>query len=121
MRPRPDAPRPRPGAPDDITCIRCLEVCPSEELDRLMWCEECVTKARRRALRTGLLGGAALAVILALYVWFGIRPDLSLIPAGWALMLVVAFYLGSRVTRELAYGLMRWQNQGAVEARPPSD
>jgi hypothetical protein len=111
---------PRPGRIDDITCIRCLVVTPSEELDRLLWCEACVALARRRALRIGLLAGAALAFLLALYVWFWIQPDLSLIPTGWLLMLVVAFYLGSRVARELAYGVMRWQNRPAVEAQPPA-
>lgn len=110
---------PRTGRTDEITCIRCLEVKPSEELDRLLWCEGCVALAKRRALRTGLLAGAALALVLAAWVALVIRPDLSLIPAGWALMLVVAFYLGSRVARELAYGVERWQNRPAVEAAPP--
>jgi hypothetical protein len=112
---------PQRALPDDITCVRCLEVLPSEDLDRLMWCETCVARARRRALGVGLTAGGVLAGILALYVWFGIQPDLSLIPAAWVLMLVVAFYLGSRVARELAYGIMRWQNRRAVEARPPAD
>jgi hypothetical protein len=112
---------PRPGLADEITCRRCLTVQPSEELDRLMWCEACVARARKRALRIGLTAGGVLALGLALYIWFGIRPDLSLIPAGWALTLVVAFYLGSRVARELAYGIMRWQNRPAAEARPPAD
>ncbi|CAN5767010.1 hypothetical protein BH23GEM11_BH23GEM11_05470 [soil metagenome] len=111
---------PRPGRIDDINCIRCLVVTPSEDLDRLLWCENCVALARRRALRIGLLSGAGLAVLLAIYVWFGIQPNLALIPAGWLLMLVVAFYLGSRVAREVAYGVMRWQNRPAVEAHPPA-
>jgi hypothetical protein len=102
-----------------VPCFRCLEPTESEDLDRLLWCEGCVARARRRALGIGLAGGGGLAGILAIYVAFGIRPDYSLIPAGWALMLVVAFYLGSRVARELAYGVMRWQNRPAVEARPP--
>lgn len=111
---------PRPGRADDITCIRCLQVKPSEELDRLMWCEDCIARARKRALKIGLASGGGLVLVLALYIWFGIRPDLSLIPTGWALTLVVAFYLGSRVARELAYGVERWQNRPAVEARPPA-
>jgi hypothetical protein len=112
---------PRPGRPDEITCIRCLQVKPSEDLDRLLWCEDCIARARLRATRIGLLGGAGLGVLVALYIWFGIRPDLSLIPAVWLALLAGATYLGIRLVREFAYGIMRWQNRGAAEARPPSD
>jgi hypothetical protein len=100
-------------------CIRCLRPTPSAELDRLLWCPECVEAARRRSARIGWVAGAGLALVLAAYIWFGIQPDLSLIPTGWALTLVVAFYLGGRVAREIAYGAMRLRNRRAAEAVPP--
>jgi hypothetical protein len=100
----------------ELPCVRCGVAAPSEDLDRLLWCEACVARARRRAFRTGLLAGGTLALLLALYIGLVIRPDLSLIPAGWVATLVVAFYLGGRVAREVAYGLMRWQNRAGVDA-----
>lgn len=106
--------------PEDVTCVRCLEVKPIEELDRLLWCRECQAAARRRATRWGWTAGVALTVVLALYIWFVIQPDLSLIPTGWAATLAVALYLGGRVARELIYGTERLMNRRAVEAVPPA-
>jgi hypothetical protein len=105
--------------PDDVTCVRCLQVKPVEDLDRLLWCEDCIRAARARAARGGWLAGGALAFVLALYIWFVIEPDLSLIPTAWLATLAVAFYLGGRVARELFYGAERLANRRAVEAVPP--
>lgn len=105
--------------PDDVTCVRCLEVKPVKELDRLLWCEECLASARRRAMRRGVTAGGLLALVLGLYIGLVIRPDLSLIPAAWVATLVVAFYLGSRVAREFFFGVERIRNRPAVEASPP--
>jgi len=105
--------------PDDVTCVRCLEVRPIEDLDRLLWCAECIDAARRRAALRGWMAGGVLAVTLAAYIWFVIQPDLSLIPSAWIATLAVAFYLGGRVARELLYGADRLANRRAVEAAPP--
>jgi hypothetical protein len=102
-----------------VACIRCLELYPSADLDRLLWCASCVARAKARAARTGWVSGGILALLLAVYIHFGIQPDYALIPAGWAATLAVAFYLGGRVARELAYGTFRIRNQAAVEAAPP--
>lgn len=116
-----DAPTWRDRLPDEVTCIRCLEVRSTEELDRLLWCEECLERGRRRAVRIGWMGGGVIGLLVAAYIWFGIQPDLSLIPALWGATVGVAFYLGGRVTREITFGVMRLRNQRAVEARPPED
>jgi hypothetical protein len=105
--------------PEDITCVRCLQVKPVQELDRLLWCQECQAQARRRATIRGWLAGGALALVLAVYIWLVIRPDPELILTGWVATLVVAFYLGSRVARELFYGYDRVRNRRAMEATPP--
>lgn len=109
----------RDRLPDDVTCVRCLEVRPPRELDRILWCETCVARARVRASRIGWRSGAGLVAVLGLYITLVIRPDLSLIPAAWVATLVMAFYLGSKAARELAYGYERIRNRPAVEAVPP--
>jgi hypothetical protein len=103
-----------------LPCARCGAAEPSEDLDRLLWCEACVARARQRAFRIGLLAGGGLSLLLALYIGLVIRPDLSLIPAGWVATLVVAFYLGGRVVREVAYGVMRWQNPASSSSSSSS-
>jgi hypothetical protein len=105
--------------PEDVTCVRCLQVKSVQELDRLLWCEECLAKARRRAALRGWMAGVALAIVLGLYIWLVIQPDLSLIPTAWIATLAVALYLGGRVARELFYGYERLANRRAVEAVPP--
>lgn len=116
----PDAVDWRDRFPDDVTCVRCLQVKPLDELDRLLWCEECQAAARRRAARRGWAAGALLALGLAVYIYVAIQPDLSLIPTAWLATLVVAFYLGARVAREIFFGVDRLRNRRAQEAVPPS-
>jgi hypothetical protein len=104
----------------DVTCVRCLRVFDVLELDRLLWCEECRARARRRAGRWGWLIGFAFASLLALYVWVTIRPSAELIPAAWVATFVAAVWIGARVGREIVYGAMRFRNARAVEAVPPA-
>lgn len=102
-----------------VTCIRCLRVFDVLELDRLLWCEECQARARRRATRWGWLIGLLFALVLAGYVWLTIRPSSELIPAAWLATFIAAVWIGSRVGREFVYGGMRFRNARAVEAVPP--
>ncbi len=67
----------------------------------------------------GWISGGILALVLGLYIWLVIQPDLTLIPSAWAATLLVAFYLGARVAREFFYGLDRMTNRRAAEAMPP--
>ncbi len=106
--------------PDEVTCVRCLEVTPVQALDRVLWCESCIETARRRATIRGWIAGSGLALVLAIYIWFVIQPNPELIPSAWVAVVVVALYLGSRVARELIFGLDRISNRKAAEAVPPS-
>jgi hypothetical protein len=104
--------------PDEVTCVRCLEVYEQEYLDRLLWCDDCRASARRRAGRWGWLGGLAFGAIVALYVWIAIRPS-DLVIGGWIGTVVAAIWIGSKIGSEIAYGAMRFKNARAVEAVPP--
>ena len=105
--------------PDEVTCVRCLEVRDLMALDRLLWCDECRFRARERAAWWGWLGGLIFAVGVALYVWIVIRPS-DLIVGGWLATFAAAVWIGSKVSRELVYGVMRFRNTPAVDAVPPS-
>jgi hypothetical protein len=104
--------------PDEITCVRCLAVRDQMELDRLLWCARCRALAKNRAAWWGWLGGLLFGAGVALYVWTVIRPT-DLVIGGWLATLVAAVWIGSKVARELVYGIMRFRNAHAVEAMPP--
>lgn len=104
--------------PDEVTCVRCLEIYDQAYLDRLLWCEECRERARARAARWGWLGGIVVGAGVGLYVWTVIQPS-SLVVGGWIACVVAAGWIGSKIAREIAYGVMRYQNRRAVDATPP--
>lgn len=104
--------------PDLTTCVRCLEEKDLDEMDRLLWCESCRLAARERAGKWGWGVGIVLAVSLASWIWFVIQPS-DVIIGGWIATVVAALWIGSRVGREIAYGVIRFGNRKAAEAVPP--
>lgn len=105
--------------PDEVTCVRCLQIRPLDELDRLLWCEACVSRAQERAKSWGWIFGAVVAVGLAIWIWVEIRPS-DVIIGGWIATVLAAFWLGARLGRELFFGVMRFRNRRAAEAVPPA-
>jgi hypothetical protein len=87
-------------------------------MDRLLWCEACRESARQRAGIWGWGFGVVLAVCLALWIWFVIQPS-TLVIGGWIATVVAALWVGARVSREIAYGVYRFNNRKAAEAVPP--
>ncbi len=105
--------------PDLATCIRCLEEKDVEEMDRLLWCESCQEAARQRAALWGWGFGGLLAALLGLWIWLVLQPT-QLIIGGWIATVVAALWIGSRVGKEVAYGVLRFSNRKAAEAVPPT-
>jgi hypothetical protein len=106
--------------PSQVTCVRCLEVKEKREFDRLLWCEDCRALARERAGRWGWTGGVLIAATVAAYIWFVVQPSSQILQL-WAAVLVATLWLGAKVVKEIAYGIMRFENRRAAEAVPPSD
>ncbi len=105
--------------PDEVTCVRCLEVYDQMYLDRMLWCDRCRARARARASWWGWVGGLAFGVVIALYVWIAIRPT-DLVVGGWMATVAAAIWIGQKVAREIVYGAMRFRNARAVDAVPPT-
>jgi len=105
--------------PDEVTCVRCLEVYDQMYLDRLLWCDRCRQRAKARAGWWGWVGGIGFGAWVAVYVWIAIRPT-DLVIGGWAATIAAAIWIGQKVAREIVYGAMRFRNARAVEAVPPS-
>ena len=114
-----DRPTWRDRYPEEVTCVRCLEVHDQMYLDRLLWCDRCRIRARNRASWWGWGGGLAFGVGVAIYVWTVIQPT-DLVIGGWFGTIVAAIWIGSKVAREIIYGAMRFRNARAVEATPPA-
>lgn len=105
--------------PEEVTCVRCLEVRETRELDRLLWCERCREESRRRANALGYGVGAVLAAVLALWIWLVVEPS-DLVLGGWIATVVATLWVGARVSREVIYGIIRFRNRRAAQAVPPS-
>lgn len=105
--------------PDEVTCVRCLEVHDQMFLDRMLWCDDCRRRARERAAWWGWLGGMLFGAGVAAYVWGVIRPT-DLVLGGWVATVVAGIWIGQKVARELVYGGMRVMNSRATEAVPPT-
>jgi hypothetical protein len=105
---------------DEITCLRCLEVKDSVEMDRLLWCRACRDAARSRATRRGWGVGIAAAAALSLWIWVAVDPT-DLIPGGWLATIVAAAWIVARVAQEIFFGAERVYNRRAIEAVPPAD
>jgi hypothetical protein len=105
---------------EEVTCVRCLEVRDTVEVDRLLWCETCRERARARAARQGWLVGLAGAALLAAWIWIVVEPS-DLVLGGWIGTVVAAAWIGSKVAREILYGVERFRNRRAADAAPPQD
>ena len=101
--------------PDAARCRRCRRVTPGDDLDRILWCEECTVAERKRAARWGRGLAFAAATLLGVWIAWAIRPA-DEFRYLYALVIVVAFVLGSRLGTELVYGIVRVRNHpGARE------
>lgn len=77
------------------------------DLDRLLWCTVCRSRARERAAWWGWAQGLAFGILVAAYVFLVIRPT-DLVLGGWIATVVAAVWVGSRIGREVAYGVIRF-------------
>ncbi len=102
----------------EATCQRCLQTKPRQDLDRLLWCDACVAKAHARAVSRSWYIGFAIAVVLSLWIWLYIQPS-NLVIGGWIGTVVAAFYVTSRVGREILYAVERVRSVPAGDAVPP--
>jgi hypothetical protein len=102
---------------DQVACARCRELKDIADLDRLLWCDRCRRLARARASRWGWLIGVVIAGGIAVYIWLGIHGSRVLL-GGWIATVVAALWLGAKVGREVAYGVIRYRDTGSAEQPP---
>ncbi len=101
----------------EATCRLCLQIKPREDLDRLLWCDTCKEAAQAQAFRRSWYFGLAVAVVLALWIWLDIQPELMI--GGWIGTVVGAFYVSARVAREVLYTVARFRSPPSVGVGPP--
>jgi hypothetical protein len=104
---------------DILRCRRCRQASTVDDLDRMLWCEECRRAERRRAGWLGRAFGFAAAVALSFWIAIVIGPS-DEFRVLWALVVIVAFYLLSRLGQELVYGVLRVRNEPGARA-PQAD
>lgn len=91
---------------DEVQCIICEETWDSTDVDRTLWCTDCKAGARARAQRLGALSGVLIAALLSWYVWQTIHPT-DMVLGGWAACMVAAGWVGSKITTEVTFGIIR--------------
>lgn len=94
---------------DTLRCRRCGRVRTTDELDRMLWCDDCRIAERRRAAWLGRAGAFAAAIALSFWIAIEVQPSDRFLVL-WALVVIVAFYLLSRLGQELGYGIARVRN-----------
>ena len=106
---------------DGVRCRRCRRVTPGDELDGLLWCEECVHAERKRAALWGRGLAFGAATLLGVWIALTISPNADFRYL-YAFVVVVAFVLGARLATELVFGIARVRNvPGAREGTAESD
>ncbi|HEX7091862.1 MAG TPA: hypothetical protein VF192_17220 [Longimicrobiales bacterium] len=100
----------------EVQCRRCLRLRPFADLDRMFWCEECRTAARRLAARFGRIGALAGAVAVALWVGLVVQPASVRLQILYAVAVLVVYRIGRRLAEEVVYGAMRIRNREGARA-----
>ena len=90
----------------DASCLHCGQSVPFATLDRWNWCKPCRSELDRKVRR----GQSAVGLLITLpfLVWILVRGTGSVLPTyAWALPLLAAYYLGSRIGRVLIRNYLR--------------
>lgn len=105
------------GTPDHTAlCVRCGELSDLMALDRMLWCDRCRFLGRERAAWWGWAQGLVFGAAVAAYVFLVVRPT-DLVIGGWIATIAAAVWIGARLGREIAFGVMRMKG----EVAPPAD
>jgi hypothetical protein len=102
---------------EEVTCVVCGEARDSTDVDRMLWCQDCRDDARARAARIGWYVGGVAALALAAWIALAVRPS-RMISGAWIATVVAAGWLGSRMGREVAYGIFRARDAGSDRGGP---
>jgi hypothetical protein len=89
----------------DLRCQACGTLHERPDLDRLLWCEECLDRARSRARRGSMVVGLVIASVLAFWIFGVLRP--TVIVGGWIGVVLGGFWVGARVGREVLFAVYR--------------
>ena len=104
----------------EATCLICLQTKPRQDVDRLLWCDECREAAQTRAASRSWYVALAVAVALALWIWLYVQA--TLVISWWIGVVLAAFYLSARMAREVLYAVARVRGAvaapGAIDEEP---
>jgi hypothetical protein len=105
---------------DTLRCRRCHRIRTADELDRMMWCEDCRLADRRRGAWVGRIIAFCAGIALSFWIAIRVEPSRDFLVI-WALVVIAVFYLLSRLGQELVYGVARVRNVPGARAGDPSE
>ena len=101
----------------ETNCQSCQRIYPAYDLDRYLWCPDCLAAVRRRGAHWGRLVGIVAGVAVALYVVLIVKPmRMNLI---WALPPLMTYVLTSRIAVAVTQGYYR--SRGSIQVQVPSE
>lgn len=111
---------PSGGEGGGIPCARCGAEHSRGELDRMLWCPECIESTRVDAGRRARWVAAGITLLFTGWLLLRVRPGGGLLPA-WLGVAAATWWLSARLATEVLYGMVRARPQGSGPAstRPP--
>jgi hypothetical protein len=95
-----------PDEASDAGCVHCGQEVPGSTLDRWNWCKSCRSELERKVRKGQYL--VASLITLPFLVWILVAGTGTVLPTyAWALPLLAAWYLGSRIGRVLFRNYLR--------------
>jgi hypothetical protein len=100
----------------ETNCRSCQQLYPASDLDRYLWCPQCLRTVRKRGAMWGRIVGLVASVGVATYVWLNLTLQSQFL-VFYLLLLAMTYLLTSRIVHAVVHGYYRSRG-GMIEPSP---
>lgn len=98
-----------------LPCRNCGRDTPEQSLDDKRWCESCRSEVVRRATRWGRGVALLSALLLGIWIAYGIGPSERFLIV-WMVLVAATYVFVSKLVRRVAFEIIRGRGVPPVEA-----